>query len=332
MSGMSYTEPRHPMKVVVRRTGLTAHVLRVWERRYEAVVPTRTGTNRRLYSDADIDRLRLLRLATTEGHAIGSIAKLDEDELKDLVSDKSSLAPAQSSDGRETLMRPIADEEEQALLERCKKAAQTFDTTELESALLDAKRALSVPVLLEELVAPLLVWVGDSWRDGSARIAHEHLVSATIRKFLTEMRPMGSSFDANSPSIVVATPPGHLHETGAMMAAIVAASEGWRDIYLGPNIPIEEIANAARTTNARAVALSIVYPSDTTVLTDELRALRRHLGDTTALFVGGSGSKAYRGVLEELDAVWSPDLHSFRRALESLRQVDDIRNVARDQD
>ncbi|MBX7259713.1 MAG: MerR family transcriptional regulator, partial [Candidatus Hydrogenedentes bacterium] len=57
-------QSQHPIQVVALRTGLTPHVIRMWERRYAAVCPTRTPTNRRLYSDSDITRLRLLSRAT----------------------------------------------------------------------------------------------------------------------------------------------------------------------------------------------------------------------------------------------------------------------------
>lgn len=324
---MSYTEPRYPMKVVVRRTGLSPHVLRVWERRYKAVVPMRTETNRRLYSDADIDRLRLLRLATTEGHSIGRIARFNVDELKELIALEATRSDSANELAAPRVDSPIADVQHAELLERCKRAAESFDNAELEAALLDAKLTLSIPVLLEELITPLLVWIGERWHDGSARIAHEHLLSATIRRFLTEMRPVGSLARAPGPAIVVSTPPGHLHETGALMASIVAASEGWRDFYLGPNTPIEEIANAARRVDARAVALSVVYPSDDPALADELSELMRYLDGTTALIVGGAGSEPYRGVIEELNAIWLPDFLSFRRKLVALRQVDDIREM-----
>ena len=69
-------EPMHPMKVVSLRTGLSPHVIRIWERRYKAVVPDRSSTNRRLYSEDDIERLSLLRRATNAGYAIGQIAGL----------------------------------------------------------------------------------------------------------------------------------------------------------------------------------------------------------------------------------------------------------------
>ena len=79
------TEPLHPIQVVVARTGLTAHVIRVWEKRYGAVTPQRTETNRRLYSEDQIERLSLLRRLSETGHGIGFIAKLPTERLEKLL-------------------------------------------------------------------------------------------------------------------------------------------------------------------------------------------------------------------------------------------------------
>jgi len=82
MSNIQYS-----IKIAASRSGLTPHVIRVWERRYGAVEPDRTGTNRRLYSDAEIERLSLLRHAIEAGHRIGNIARLDLDQLRSIVGD-----------------------------------------------------------------------------------------------------------------------------------------------------------------------------------------------------------------------------------------------------
>ena len=88
-------DPRHPIKVVARRTGLTPDVLRVWEKRYRAVSPTRLDTGRRLYSDADVERLLLLRRATLAGRRIGQVAKMPNAELEPLVvDDETAMAVA----------------------------------------------------------------------------------------------------------------------------------------------------------------------------------------------------------------------------------------------
>ena len=89
-------EAIHPIGVVERRTGLTAHVIRVWERRYGAVAPARSEGNQRLYTDADIDRLVLLAKAVANGESIGRIAHLSSEILKQIVKieKQSTLAPA----------------------------------------------------------------------------------------------------------------------------------------------------------------------------------------------------------------------------------------------
>ena len=78
-------EPRHPIRVVARRTGITLHVLRAWERRYAVVEPGRTEGGQRLYSDADIERLKLLRDAVASGRSISQVAPLGEAALAELV-------------------------------------------------------------------------------------------------------------------------------------------------------------------------------------------------------------------------------------------------------
>src|SRR5262245_25366803 len=86
-------EQGYPIRAVARRTGLTSHVIRVWEKRYGAVSPMRTPTNRRLYSDTDVERLRLLHQATLAGHSIGQIAQLPNERLQALVAADDLGAP-----------------------------------------------------------------------------------------------------------------------------------------------------------------------------------------------------------------------------------------------
>ncbi len=72
---------KYPIKVVSQMTGISAFVIRAWEKRHNVVTPSRTETNRRLYSDEDIEKLKLLNEAVKSGHNIGGIAYLSIDEL-----------------------------------------------------------------------------------------------------------------------------------------------------------------------------------------------------------------------------------------------------------
>ena len=315
---------RHPIGVVARRTGLKPDLIRAWERRYGAVEPGRSGTRRRLYSDADIARLLLLKRAVATGRSIGQIADLPNETLESLIAadrpgpdGSAEPPPFAAPDHREA---PL-----DAFLDACLAAARRLDGTELERQLELASVALSRAVLLERLLVPLLDRVGELWRQGDLRPSHEHVASAVVRSFLGGMR-LSLDTLGQGPRIVATTPPRQRHELGALMAAASAAAEGWRVTYLGPDLPAEEIAAACRETGARALALSIVYPPDDPALPDELRRLRRLLPPDVAVLAGGRAAAAYTAVLAEIGARRIDDLASFRRELEELRApVADVR-------
>jgi MerR family transcriptional regulator, light-induced transcriptional regulator len=301
---------RHPIGVVARHTGLKPDLIRAWERRYGAVAPGRSDTRRRLYSDADIARLQLLRRVVDTGRAIGQVANLSNGELEALIAAEPTLvsAPPPSPNGE------VAD----TFLELCLTAARRLEVAELELHLERASVALSRNSLLERLMVPLLHRVGELWQQGELRPAHEHLASAVVRSFLGGMY---RTYDtpAAAPHLLSTTPPRQRHELGALIVAAVAAGEGWKATYLGPDLPPEEIASAAREKGARAVALSLVYPPDDPLLADDLRRLRRLLPSTTALIAGGRAATAYSAALDEIGAVRVTDLPSLRRELERLR-------------
>lgn len=310
-----YRQPRHPMQVVARATGLSPDVLRAWERRYRAIEPGRTPGAHRLYSDADIARLALIRKALAAGRRIGFVARLPLEELELLVAQDE----ARAQPGPLASCRPLALHADGAPLARCLEAVERMDGPALDRALTDAGVALTTPQMLQELLVPLLQAIGAGWRSGRIGIRHEHLATAAIRAWLVGARQVQSP-PPHAPALVVATPAGQVHELGALMAALVAETAGWRVVYLGVDLPAEEIAAAAREERARAVALSVIYPPDDPRLPHELRRLRRLLPGGIALFAGGDAAAAYAGVLRELDARLVENITELRDALDALRR------------
>ena len=307
-------EHKYGIKTVAIQTGLTQFVIRAWEKRYDVVTPLRTETNRRLYSDADIDRLMLLRLATEAGHSIGRIVKLPIQELQELIGiDNTTAQPsavAKEDTSQEASLR--------SYIASCIAAIKQFQVQALESILFKASIAFSQPVFLEKLIAPLMQEIGNRWRAGTLRIAHEHLAMAVVRTLLGNIC---QRFDtsASMPNLVVATPRGQFHEIGALIAGTVAASEGWRVTYLGPNLPAEEIAGCAAHNAVKAIGLSIIYPTDDPYLANELQKLRRGIQEHVALFVGGAGAIAYDSTIRSIGAVRINDMPTFRTELAVLR-------------
>ena len=305
------TQFKHPIKIVARQTGLTPHVIRIWEKRYRAVTPERTGTNRRLYTNAEIERLILLRQATNAGHTIGQAAMLKDEDLRQLIG-------GQSERGATTKpMEMRAAEVPGEFLEASLQKIRELDGN-LESTLARAAIKLGSNRFLHELVVPLTQRLGQLWETGEIKIAHEHFASAIIRNFLAS-HYRAYATPETAPLIVVATPVGQLHELGAVLVCAAATNLGWRVVYLGASMPGIELAGAAMQNNARAVALSIVYPHDDPLLATELRNLRRLLPGQIDLLVGGRASTAYDPVLLEIGARRINALHELAEALQALR-------------
>jgi len=277
-------EPRHPIRVVAERTGLSPDVLRAWERRHGVVSPGRSESGQRLYSDGDVERLSLLAKAARAGRSVGHTASLSPEELRQLVAeDAESLSslPSPAAEYRERAMAAVAD----------------LEPDRLQAVLRSAALSLGARGFLDEVVTPLLRTIGTSWRAGEIGIAHEHAASAVVR------RTLGWLVDAvevpdDAPRVVVACPSGERHELGAMLAAAAGAHAGWRVVYLGPDVPSAQIAAAALRHDAAVVGVSIVAPEDGATARSELLALRKALPTRTALFAGGAAVQSM-GVLGE---------------------------------
>jgi methylmalonyl-CoA mutase cobalamin-binding subunit len=172
-------------------------------------------------------------------------------------------------------------------------------------------------VLYDRVVAPLVQAVGERWSTGDLRPKNEHLATSVLRTFLGQQ--LGTArVGPDGARIVITTPAGQRHELGALLAAVLAEECGWVAVYLGPDLPAEEIAAAALDVGARAVGLSLVYPRGDAGTVGELRRLRTHVGTDTTLVAGGQGADSYAPVLDEIGALRTGDLGRFRAILADL--------------
>ena len=302
----------HTMRAVTQRTGLSPHVVRVWEKRYGAVRPERTETNRRLYSEEEVERLTLLRDVTRGGHGIGAVANLPTQKLRELAMQAHKGGGGLLLLGEKAAKMPT-------LLDECIKAVNDLDSLRLERTLKRGSVELGAQGLLQRIIAPLAEAIGQLWRDGTITAAHEHFASAVIRVFLGHAARSFTAMEG-TPVIVVGTPTGQLHELGALLVGAAAANLGWHVTYLGASLPAAEIAGAARQSRAQAVALSLVYPEDDSRLEGELTRLREMLPAEIPLLIGGRAMPAYRDALEKLGALQVRDLDHLCATLDELRR------------
>lgn len=301
--------PHLSIQAVAHRTGLSPHVIRVWERRYGAVTPARTAAQQRRYSEEEVGRLNLLRRITRAGHSIGSIAHLPTRQLQRLI---------EPGDLEETARNAGTSDAAAELRAECILAVKSFDTASMDDGLRRSLLALGHQGFLRRIVGPLAEEIGVLWRSGAITAAHEHFFTAAVKMFLGDLSrqfaPAG-----HAPRLIACTPQGQLHELGAFMAAVSAVHLGWHAVYLGASLPAAEIAGAAIQQGASVVVLSLVYPQDDPRLAGELRTLRRLLPPATRLIVGGRVARAYQTALDDIGATVVVSLEHFSEEIDTLR-------------
>ncbi len=306
--------PRHPVRVTALRTGLTPHVLRAWERRYQVVQPSRSEGGQRLYSDLDVRRLKLIRGLAQRGHSLAQLGHASLDELERTLHEEGG---SRSPEPKAPAVDSGAEEIRSAVLA----AARRLDAAELQAILEQATVTLGVLGFLEQVAGPSLQRLGQGWSEGTVSIAQEHLATAVFRRVLgwiLRVYEVGHS----APRLVVATPPRQMHELGAMLAAASAAAQGWDVTYLGADLPIADILAAARQVEAKGVALSIVYPASDPGLVSNLEQLRSGLDMRSALLLGGGAALQDRERLTAAGAQVVDSLPEFRASLGRLRERD----------
>ena len=273
----------YSIKYVSRQTGVKPYLIRSWEARYNAVCPKRSENNRRCFTDDDIRRLKLLKLAVDEGHSISVVAGMSDEELKQLL--KQMVSEADET-------RPISDRfdenrefriDAEQMVENALSHIVGLDAPSLEKELYDAAVQMSRQAFLQDVLVPIFQKIGVLWRTGKMKIINEHMASVVVRSILWDML-RGVEVSEDAPRIVVATPVGHWHEFGALASALAASESGWRIFYFGPNLPSEEIAYAVKRLRAKAVALSLCHTLNGNLLMSELQKLRRVVGEQSKFF------------------------------------------------
>jgi MerR family transcriptional regulator, light-induced transcriptional regulator len=308
----------HPIQVVTRRTGISADVLRVWEKRYAVVTPVRSTSGRRLYSDDDIERLRLLVQATRTGRTIGQVASLPAAALVALL-DEGSPAPRRvgprAFDAAAAPPSPAAD-----VLDAAIAAIGDFDGVALDLLLRRAIVALSADQFLDAVVVPLVDYLRVRVLDGSLRRSHGHLAHAVLRRVLDHVVATATAPLA-SRDLVVGLLGGHAHELDALIVAATAASDGWRVTYVGPGVPADDIADTLEQVDARVLVLSVAATPGDRLIPRELRRLRALLPTRVELLVVGTSADAPRTVRAETGATPLVGLAMLRARLGALRAV-----------
>jgi DNA-binding transcriptional MerR regulator/methylmalonyl-CoA mutase cobalamin-binding subunit len=283
-----------PIRTVCALTGVNPITLRAWERRYGLLQPQRTPSGQRLYTDADVERIRKVLALTRDGVAIGQ-AK-------------------QALDAETPISSPAPDKGPwPGYRRRFATAIAAFDESALEAIYDEALALHSVNTVDRMLLLPMLADLGMRWDKVTGGVAEEHFFSAYLRN------KIGARFHHRrarevGPKILLACGPGELHEIGLLLFALAAHEVGFRVVLLGANVPLRETAAAAHRTRCDAVVISSTMDGGAPQFFADLSALVS--ATKRPVFVGGRTALVREREIQAAGAV------SLANSIESaLRRV-----------
>lgn len=287
------------------RTGLSVALLRVWERRYGVVEPTRTPAGYRLYDDDAIARLAAMQQLVTEGWAPRQAAQrvlepgVDLRALRPAPAGEASpptTSPDLGPTGLPSSVRSLASraddgQRDLAIVAGFLTAARDLDVPAMDRILDECFAAQRFELAIEGAVSPALRAIGSSWAEGTIDVAHEHAASETIRRRLARFFDAAGTGD-RVPRVIVGLPPGGQHEIGAFAFSVAGRRAGLDILYLGANVPVESWLRGVRETRASVVVLGVVTLSDVDSAHEVVEALRSAADPPICLFGGPCAADA----------------------------------------
>ncbi|MCS7057768.1 MAG: MerR family transcriptional regulator [Meiothermus sp.] len=274
---------------VEERTGLSAALLRQWERRYGFPRPERSPGGHRLYSETDLEALQQIKRWIAQGITPAQAVR----RYLEGLTQEGPRPPEQ-----------LSRELEEALLRA--------DAESAERVLSEAYRLHPLEAVVLEVISPCLQRIGDGWHTGRVSTAQEHFASTFLRGFLQGLfNLMGGSL---GPGVVVSTLPGEQHELGSLITALFLRRAGYTVHYLGPNTPLSDLRSFAERTGAKAIVLSAAQPAALEALPSGALA---HLAPLVV--VGGRAAASQPRLVERLGAQYLGN--DPRKLVEALSQA-----------
>ncbi len=242
-------EAKYNIKSVSQRTGVAPVTLRAWERRYQLLVPKRADNGYRLYSERDLALLTWLKHQVDSGISISSAVADYRSNLSKGIWPEAVIEAAAPTPSKHSMLPPAE------FVKQLYSALIGHDEPVASDVFEEALASFHLITLLESIISPVLVEIGEAWFNGKIRVATEHFASGFFRAKLMAIF-QSLPLHGSQPFIMIGSAPGELHEIGVLMIAILLREAGYHVEYLGPDLPLEDLASYAAEEKPNMVILS----------------------------------------------------------------------------
>jgi len=221
---------RYSIKELERLSGIKAHTIRIWEKRYKLFEPVRTPTNIRYYSDEDLRKLLSVTLLSNNGVKISKIVSMEEQEISSAIKgikDESIISQKRVDD----LIFPMLE----------------FDEDKFNQLFQEYSKELGLEKTFTEVIYPFLEKVGILWLSDEVSPAQEHFTTHLIRQKLSAAIEALPSVSDQAKKVILFLPEGEYHELGLLFFQFLYKKKGVRVYYFGQSVPVEQVKIASET-------------------------------------------------------------------------------------
>lgn len=306
---------KNTLKSVSQKTGLSAHVLRAWEKRYGVVVPERTETNRRFYTDNEIKKLILLKKAVDAGFSIGSIKDLSVEKLQELIlsEEKKSIFL------NKTLLPEKFQIKINNRIEEFLASAEKFNSKNLQFLIYEIEDEFSQSVIIEEFILQILNILDNKRKSVQIEKITEQFIINELSFYIRQIINKIPEFD-DFPLILTYSPVGGFFQIGSLISSAIAKLEKWRVCNLGENLNSSEIVSAVKIINPDVISINMIYPyNNPEIIKNELIALKSSIPENIKILLSGRTVWNYREEVIKIGGIFAGDTFAFRKELQKIK-------------
>lgn len=266
---------RYSIKDLEQLTGIKAHTIRIWEKRYNIVSPERTDTNIRYYNDMQLKRLLNVSLLNKNGFKISKLASMSNDELCKAIDNLDSGLSNQALQ-----------------IEHLISAMVSIDEVSFNQTITKSMVKNGFEYTLFNLIYPFFDRVGLLWLTGVINPAREHFVSSIIKqKIYTAYDKIITPIAKDAPVAILSLHENEFHEITLLISNYIARKLGFKTIYLGQSVPYESLADVLQYTKSNLLITNFVTAQDGKFIESYLQKIATDFPKLTVLAGGISNSQ-----------------------------------------
>jgi DNA-binding transcriptional MerR regulator len=252
---------RYSIRELEKLSGIKAHTIRIWEKRYEIIKPKRTQTNIRYYSETDLKKLLNIAILNRQGWKISEIAKLNNDALSEKV-----------------MKFTYNSKDVESQIEKMVIAMVDLDEAKFDQILSNAIMHDGFEQTIIKLIFPFFEKIGLLWQTGSINPAQEHFISNLFRqKLMVAIDNLMIPDKKNAKKFILFLPENEFHELGLLFYNYLIKKAGQSVIYLGSSVPFKDVVETNKMIQA-----DYLFTSITAALTGE--KLEQYIRDLAGSF------------------------------------------------